>query len=205
MRERRAGSFAPDDEGSVTSELLAMTLSKMRGRPFAPVAPGQAIHLFRWVTNHPGTHAFAGTTLARMKQNLDELAVAHCPLQAWHGEAAWLPVFDRADGYEDTVYEDYSVLNFFRGVLHGEQLSLRALRLSAGWCGNVLRMVTPHLWLGPSLAAQIDRERLDRVAVVTDVNASIKIEKNPDASMDDLELALLPVLPIETVRIAALR
>ncbi len=203
MRQRQNIPFAPNGDASVTGELLAMTLSKMRGRPFAPVPLGEAIHLFRWVTNHPACHAFAGTSPAGMKQNLDQLAAANRPLQAWHGEAAWLPVFDRADGFEETVYEDYSVLNSFRGILHGEQLSLKALRLSAGWCGNVLRMVTPHLWLGPSLAAQIDREHLGRVAVVTEFNGSIKIEKKPDASMEELELALLPVLPIESVRIAA--
>ena len=203
MRQRRQDPVAPDGEASVTSELLAMTLSKMRGRPFAPVPPGKAIHLYRWVTNHPACHAFAGTSLTGMKQTLDELAAAHHPLQAWHSEAAWLPVFDRADGYEDTVYEDYSVLNFFRGILHGEQLSLKALRLSAGWCANVLRMVTPHLWLGSSLAAQVDREGMGRIATVTDCNGSVKIEKDPDASMEDLELALLSVLPIESVRIGA--
>lgn len=202
MRQRRAVPPAPDDKSRLTSELLAMTLGKMRGRSFAPVPSGETIHLYRWVANHSECHAFAGTTPAAMRLNLDGLAAAHRPLQAWYSEAAWLPVFDRADAYEDTVYEDYSVLNCFRGILHGEHLSLKALRLSAGWCQNVLRMVTPHLWLGPSLAGQIDRERLSRIAVVMDINGSIKIEKIPQASMDDLELALLPILPIETSRFA---
>jgi hypothetical protein len=136
-----------------------------------------------------------------MMQDLDALAAAHRPLQAWHGEAAWLPVFDTAGDYEDTVYEDYSVLNFFRGILHNEQLSLKALRLSAGWCGNVLRMVTPHLWLGPDLAAQIDCDTLSRVAHVSEVNGCLNILKRAEARMEDLEIALLPILPIESARI----
>ena len=159
MRQR--GAAPPSDgEASLTSQLLALTLGKMRGRPFAPIPPGETIHLYRWVTNHPTSLAFASTSLADMKQDLDTLAATHTPLQAWHADAAWIPVFDRASDYEDTIYEDYSVLNFFRGILHAESLSLKAQRLSAGWCANVLRMVAPHLWLGPTLTAQIDRASL---------------------------------------------
>ena len=91
--------------------------------------------------------------------------------------------------------------NFFRGILHGEQLSLKALRLSAGWCGNVLRMVTPHLWLGPDLAAQVDYDALRRVADVSEVNGCLKVVKLAEASMEHLEIALLPILPIESARI----
>ncbi len=202
MSERGADPFAAEGAEAVPDHLLAMTLGKMRGRAFAPVACGETLHLYRWVTNHPACLAFAGVSTDSMKQDLDMLAAAHRPLQAWHGEAAWLPVFDTAGDYEDTVYEDYSVLNFFRGILHNEQLSLKALRLSAGWCGNVLRMVTPHLWLGPNLAVQIDCGSLSRVAHVSEVNGCLKIVKKAEASMEDLEIALLPVLPIESARIS---
>jgi hypothetical protein len=201
MSERGADPFAAEGAEAVPGQLLAMTLGKMRGRAFAPVVLGEALHLCRWVTNHPACLAFAGVTADSMKQDLHALAAAHRPLQAWHGEAAWLPVFDTAGDYEDTVYEDYSVLNFFRGILHNEQLSLKALRLSAGWCGNVLRMVTPHLWLGPDLAAQIDCDTLSRVAHVSEVNGCLNILKRAEARMEDLEIALLPILPIESARI----
>ena len=201
MNERGVDPFAAEGADAVPDLLLAMTLGKMRGRAFARVARGEALHLYRWVTNDPVCLAFAGASTDSMKQDLDGLAAAHRPLQAWYGEAAWLPVFDTAGDYEDTVYEDYSVLNFFRGILHGEQLSLKALRLSAGWCGNVLRMVTPHLWLGPDLAAQVDCDSLRRVAHVTEVNGCLKIVKLAEASMEHLEIALLPILPIESARI----
>jgi hypothetical protein len=200
MNERGVDPFAAEGADAVPDLLLAMTLGKMRGRAFAPVARGEALHLYRWVTNDPACLAFAGASTDSMKRDLDGLAAAHRPLQAWHGEAAWLPVFDTAGDYEDTVYEDYSVLNFFRGILHGEQLSLKALRLSAGWCGNVLRMVTPHLWLGPGLAAQVDCDALRRVAHVSEVNGCLKIVKLAEASMEQLEIALLPILPIESAR-----
>ena len=201
MSEHGADPFAAKGAEAVPDQLLAMTLGKMRGRVFAPVAAGETLHLYRWVTNHPACLAFAGVSTDSMMQDLDALAAAHRPLQAWHGEAAWLPVFDTAGDYEDTVYEDYSVLNFFRGILHNEQLSLKALRLSAVWCGNVLRMVTPQLWLGPDLAAQIDCGTLRRVAHVTEANGCLKVVKKAEASMEDLEIALLPILPIESARI----
>jgi hypothetical protein len=196
--------FAAEGTEAVSEQLLAMTLGKMRGRTFAPVARGETLHLYRWVTNHPACLEFAGVSTDSMQQDLDAFAAAHRPLQAWYSEAAWLPVFDTASDYEDTVYEDYSVLNFFRGILHGEQLSLKALRLSAGWCGNVLRMVTPHLWLGSGLSAQVDHDTLNRVAHVSAVNDCLKVVKKAEASMEDLEVALLPILPIESARIGVI-
>jgi hypothetical protein len=66
-------------------------------------------------------------------------------------------------------------------------------------------MVTPHLWLGPTLTAQIDRASLSHVAAITDINGATKIEKNSESSMEDFELALLPILPIESARVAAAR
>jgi hypothetical protein len=62
-------------------------------------------------------------------------------------------------------------------------------------------MVTPHLWLGPDLAAQVDCDSLRRVAHVTEVNGCLKIVKLAEASMERLEIALLPILPIESARI----
>jgi hypothetical protein len=98
-----------------------------------------------------------------------------------------------------------SVLNFFRGILHEHQHGLKDLRMSAAWCGNVLRMVTPHLWLCRGLVDQLDKAALERVATVTEENGSTKVTKRPDCAMEDLELALLPILPIESARLTAQR
>jgi hypothetical protein len=130
--------------------------------------------------------------------------LTHPPLQAWHGQSTWIPLFDRAGGYHKTVYEDMSILNYFRGVLFRFHEGLHDRKMTAPWCANVLRMVTPHMWLGPSLFAQLDRPALERVAVVTAGNGSTKIEKRPDCAMDALELALLPILPIESARTTVL-
>ena len=88
MNERGVDPFAAEGADAVPDLLLAVTLGKMRGRAFAGVARGEALHLYRWVTNHPACLAFAGVSTDSMKQDLDGLAAAHCPLQAWHGEAA---------------------------------------------------------------------------------------------------------------------
>jgi len=97
------------------------------------------------------------------------------------------------------------VLNFFRGILHEHQHGLKDLRMSAPWCGNALRMVTPHLWLCRGLVKQLDKVALERVAAVTEQNGSIKVVKRPDCAMEDFELALLPILPIESVRLTPQR
>ena len=77
--------------------------------------------------------------------------------------------------------------------------------MSAAWCGNVLRMVTPHLWLCRGLVEQLDKAALERVATVTEQNGSTKVAKRPDCAMEDFELALLPILPIESARLTLQR
>ena len=62
-------------------------------------------------------------------------------------------------------------------------------------------MVAPHLWLCPDLMAPLDRTTLERVAMVSEIGCSTRLEKRPDCAMDDFELALLPILPIESTRL----
>ena len=78
---------------------------------------------------------------------------------------------------------------------------LNATKMSLEWCSNVLRMVTPHMWLCRALLQQVDRAALEAVADVTDTNDACKIVLREGQGLDDLELALLPVLPIESVRL----
>jgi hypothetical protein len=96
-----------------------------------------------------------------------------------------------------------SVLNFFRGILHEHQHGLKDRRMSSAWCGNVLRMVTPHLWLCRGLLEQLDQADLERVATTTEQNGSIKVVKRLECTMEDFELALSPILPIESATDAA--
>jgi hypothetical protein len=74
-------------------------------------------------------------------------------------------------------------------------------KMSLQWCGNVLRMVTPHMWACRTLIEQVDRAALGRVAHVTETNDAFKISLNEGQPLDDLELALLPILPVESVRV----
>jgi hypothetical protein len=195
----------PDDEwGDYNRQLMALTLGKMRGRKFDGISHGQTLHLFNWVINHGDCYQYLETSVAGMTSKLDALAAEYSPLQAWHGQSTWRPAFDKADDYEATIYEDMSVLNFFRGILLEQQCSLTDRRMTAEWCGNVLRMVAPHMWLCGNLIEQVDRAALERVATVAEFNGSYRIEKRTEYAMDDFELALLPILPIETSRMTVL-
>jgi hypothetical protein len=209
LRTRKAAAPAgasPEAEwDSYDNHMLALTLGRMRGRAVPAGAPGSTLHLYNWVTNHPTCHQYLETSLGGMRQQLDALAAAHAPLQAWHGTSTWIPKFDQASSFEDTVYEDQTLLNFFRGVLHARPLGLKDRRMTAAWCSQVLRMVTPHMWLCANLAAQLDQATLRRAAIVSDINGSHRIEKRPECAMDDFELTLLPVLPIESARIRLMR
>jgi hypothetical protein len=205
LRRRGAGAGASGDPDAEWSEyharLLALTLGKMRGRSVADVTSGHTLHVFDWIINHDDCHRYLGTSIDDMKTALDVFATDYSPLQAWHGQSTWIPRFDRADSYEGTIYEEMSVLNFFPGILLEQQFGLKDQRMTAQWCSNVLRMVTPHMWLCGDLMAQLDPITLDRVAIVSAQGGCSKIEKRPDCAIDDFELALMPILPIESARI----
>ena len=179
---------------------MADTLSRMRGRSFDRAPVVNTIHMFNWVLNHADCYTYLGTSIDDMKDRIDEFAGQHAVLQAWHSQCTWRPLFDHADDYHRTVYEDHSVLNWFRGILQNDG-GLDASKMSLQWCRNVLRMVTPHMWVCRALLEQVDRAALDAVAQVTEINDAFKIAIRQDQSLDDLELALLPVLPVESVRV----
>jgi hypothetical protein len=208
LRDRETAPIlgrGPDSERKEYEDLLtALTLDKMRGRRLGRITQGHTLHLYAWIINRDECYRRFETSIDGMKEALDTFATELCPLQAWHGQYTWIPIFDRADRYEATIYEDMSVFNFFRGILHEHQCGLTALRMTEQWCGNVLRMVTPHMWLCGDLVKELDRAALERVAVISEINGCCKIEKHRDCAMDDFELALLPILPIENSRITVL-
>jgi hypothetical protein len=179
---------------------LANTLSTMRGRPFERAPVINTMHVFNWVLNHADCYGYLGTSIGDMKDRIDDFAARHPVLQAWHSQCTWQPLFDHADDYHRTVYEEHSVLNWFRGILQTDS-GLDASKMSLQWCRNVLRMVTPNMWICRALLEQVDRTALEAVAQVTETNDVFKIALNEGQRLDDLELALLPVLPVESARV----
>jgi hypothetical protein len=206
---RKPGSASPTlaeqqaDAAEYEQCLLAATLGKMRGRRFAHVEPGHTAHLFDWVLNADACWQAVSTSAIDMKARLSRTAAVPSLLQAWHQEVTWIPGFDRAENYEPTAYEDMSALNFFRGILVTHKHGLKDWLMTAQWCANVLRSVAQLMWLCRDLAEQLDRTALARVATASDIDGNMRIEKLPDRPMDELEIALLPILPIETVRLIA--
>jgi hypothetical protein len=182
---------------------VADTLSKMRGRPFERAPVVNTIHLFNWVLNHADCYRYMGTSIDDMKDRIDDFATRHPVLQAWHSQYTWRPLFDHADDYHRTVYEEHSVLNWFRGILQTDS-GLNASKMSLQWCRNVLRMVTLHMWVCRALLQQVDRAALEAVAQVTETNDAFKIALREGQGLDDLELALVPILPVESVSAQAL-
>ena len=184
-------------------EQTAKALGAMRGRSFGPLARGATWHVAKWVINDADCLACLGTSFGDMGHQLDTFAAAIQPLQAWNNQSAWIPLFDHADDYVLTAYEDVSVLNWFMGIL-GDDAGLNDVKMTTQWCGNVLRMVAPHMWLCRNLIDQLDKAALERVAQVTEINGASKIALRPGRKLVELELALLPILPVESARIAVL-
>ena len=200
----RDGRNASKEALDYDEQVMALTLGRMRGRKFAGVTHGDTLHVYNWIVNHDECFQYLETSVDDMKEKMDAFVAECSPLQAWHGQYTWIPVFDRADGYESTIYEDMSVLNFFRGILLEPPYGLQDRRMTVQWCENVLRMVTPHMWLCGNLVEQLDKTALERVAIISEIKGSYKIEKRRGCAMDDFELALLPILPIENSRITVL-
>jgi hypothetical protein len=159
------------------------------------------LHAFKWITNHAGCYEYLNTSVDDMAQQMDRFAAENAPLQAWNGQGTWVPLFDQAAHGKSTIYEDVSVLNRFRGVIAGGGLDRRMM--SVQWCSNVLRMVTPHMWLCRNLIDQVNRAALEQVAEVTETNGAYKIALHAGRSLEELELVLLPILPVESARISA--
>jgi hypothetical protein len=201
---RRGDAAAEARQADYHSQMIGLTLGKMRGRRFTDMMQGDTLHIFNWVIADDDCFEYLDTSVNDMTARIDAFAAACAPLQAWHGQATWIPRFDQADGYEATPYEDMSVLNFFRGILLEAPYGLKDRQMSAPWCRNVLRMVTPHMWLCGNLVAQLDMAGVERVAIVSEANGSTRIAKRPGCPMDEFELALLPILPIERSRITVL-
>jgi hypothetical protein len=193
----------PEQWRAYYEQQVADTLSKMRGRPFDRAPVVNTIHVFNWVLNHADCYRYLGTSIGDMKDRLDDFVAQHPVidvLQAWHSQYTWHPLFDHADDYHRTVYEESSVLNWFRGILQNDS-GLNASKMSLHWCRNVLRMVTPHMWICRELLEQVDRVALEAVAQVTEANDAFKIALKEGHGLDDLELVLLSVLPVESVRV----
>jgi hypothetical protein len=57
------------------------------------------------------------------------------------------------------------------------------------------------MWICRALLEQVDRTALEAVAQVTERNDVFKVALRDGLELDDLELALLPVLPVESVRV----
>jgi hypothetical protein len=186
--------------GREYAKQMAKTLTVMRGRPFAEEAYRSTLHAFQWITNHANCYEYLKTSAGDMVQQIDRFAAENAPLQAWHGQCTWVPLFDQAARGQFTPYENVSVLNWFRGVVGGGGLHRKLM--CAQWCSNVLRMLTPQMWLCRNLMDQVNRTALEQVAQVTETNGTYRIALRPGRGLDELELALLPILPIESARIS---
>jgi hypothetical protein len=57
------------------------------------------------------------------------------------------------------------------------------------------------MWICRALLEQVERTALEAVAEVAEINDAFRIVLKEGQGMDDLELALLPVLPVESARV----
>lgn len=115
-------------------------------------------------------------------ETVNQLMLETSGLQAIVGKWGWRAVPTSLDA---TIYE--AACN-----IHGQCTTARF------WCQRFLRGVTPHLWLGSDLLGHLrERDKLDSVATVVSHGEGIRITLKDDATIDELERALDPLLPRE--------
>jgi hypothetical protein len=67
------------------------------------------------------------------------------------------------------------------------------------WCERFLRGVTGQLWLGPDLLARLgEADRLTSIATIGACGNGVRVVLNDDATLDELETALEPLLASQT-------
>jgi hypothetical protein len=110
-------------------------------------------------------------------------------LQAWLADGAWIPEFDTYEDFHQTLYENISLVDWFRSGRQGS---------CAGqlWSRRRLRFVSHRLWLGVDLAAAVDRTALAEVADVVPVREGFEVALKPGVELRALEQALWPILPL---------
>lgn len=121
-------------------------------------------------------------TLSRMRGRQFEPAPVVNTLHVFN----WVLNHDECDGYMGTS------IGGMEDSL--DELAARCPVLQA-WHGQ-------HTWM--PLLDQVDPAALGIVASVTVVNGAVRIVLNEGQRPDDLELALLPILPVETARVRRL-
>ena len=67
------------------------------------------------------------------------------------------------------------------------------------WCQTFLRGVTPNLWLGQALLDRLgDRGPLESISTVVPFGAGVRVTLNEGRTLDDLEVAIDPLLARES-------
>jgi len=143
-----------------------------------------------------------GDTLApQLVLWLDSWAMAGGALQ--EAESVLRAIFDQLMVNADGLQALLARWNWSSYYSHGAQSTPYELACGAhgqcttgqSWCGRYLRGVTDTLWLGPALCRRLDVGALDAVATLTTIGDGWRLDRRPEASIDDLERALASLIP----------
>ena len=151
-------------------------------------ADGTTLSFAVWMLNDRETFDQLGVSAEASSKLFEEWMSTRTPVQAWISRSAWIPEFDLYERYNETLYEAASDIDWFRSGLNGMLTSL-------AWSGRRLQFIAPLMWLGADLAGPIDTKTLHRVAEVTRCGSTLRVALRAEATLNELEAALEPILP----------
>lgn len=141
-----------------------------------------ALHLAVWFSTERRDEAELEEAEKWLADMVDSLMRQASGLQAMVGRWAWWDALY----LDSTPYESACSL--------GGQCTTALF-----WCKKYLRGVTERIWLGPDLLTRMGgTDTLETVAVVTRVGDGVRVELKEDATLDELEQVLAPLLPNES-------
>lgn len=174
------GAYLP-----MAGAVLQMPLREDPEQTDDPISP----HIALWAVDAPEAWQALGTTAAGIEDLFRTWIADNEVLQVGIQRTAWIPEFDRYDGYAETPLEDLSAVDWFRDGLRGHLMQ-------AEWCRKKLRFLAPEMWLSADLVAQItDGPALEKAAQMDKFGNTVHFALRPNARLTDLETALRSLLP----------
>jgi hypothetical protein len=186
----RIGISLPDAHAPLAGIVVQASLRDAHGGAAnEPLGAGSTLAAAFWALTEDSALALLRMDIAAMRAGFAAFMRGAAPLQAWCGDCAWIPEFDRYGAYALTPYEAAAAVDWFGRGLAGT-LGDRT------WSRRRLRFVAPRMWLGWEMLELIDATALTSFAHVAEVEDGMVITLRNPGDLARLEKALLPILPL---------
>ena len=156
----------------------------------------EALHVTQWSIQHPEVAMLLGSDVSSWSQRFSEWISSQDVYQAWSTTVSEVEPFDLYEEYHESLYEQCCLRSFFYEMKNGTLMY-------KDWLRHHIRFVAPLMWLPEALLSTCRDEYIEDCTIVNDCGSLKMLTLKEGRSLNDLERALLPLLPLEMKRIEA--